>query len=167
MKYAILLLFLVACTGTYMLDDISSMAVRSPEFSNHGMIPTKYTCDGRDVNPPLIISGTPSNVVSYALEMTDFDAPSGEFSHWLVWNIPPVRRIAEGSLPVGSVQGTNDFNKIGYSGPCPPYGVHSYRFRIYALDKKLDIPTSTKDFSRAIEGHVLHIAEYWGRYGRR
>ena len=115
------------------------MKITSSAFQEGGNIPSKFTCDGSDTSPPLQITGVPSEAKSLVLIADDPDAPSGLFTHWLVWNIPPqTNSIAEGSAPKG-VQGTNDFGKSGYKGPCPPPGTHRYSFKIFALDRELDL----------------------------
>ena len=115
------------------------MKITSSAFQEGGNIPSKFTCDGSDTSPPLQITGIPSEAKSLVLIADDPDAPGGLFTHWLVWNIPPqTNSIAEGSAPKG-VQGTNDFGKSGYRGPCPPPGTHRYSFKIFALDRELDL----------------------------
>ena len=144
------------------------MELRSEAFENGGMIPARYTCDGRDISPPLEISGVPDGTVSLALVMDDPDAPGGTFDHWLVWNIPPeTARIEEGREPQG-VQGRTDFGRLGYGGPCPPSGTHTYRFKLYALDCTLDLPEGARkaQLEAAMQGHILAQALLEGRYSR-
>lgn len=141
----------------------------SPAFQAFGRIPAKYTCDGEDISPALDIAGVPEGTRSLALILDDPDAPHGTWSHWLLWNIPPeTTHIEEGQTPVQSVQGTTDFRRTHYGGPCPPSGTHRYRFKLYALDKVLDLPTTTrqKDLEKAIKGHSLAQGELIGTYGR-
>src|SRR6266436_1140244 len=145
------------------------ITVRSPAFHQGGDIPAKFTCDGGDTSPPLQISGIPSDAKSLVLIADDPDAPSGVFTHWLVWNIPPqTNSVVEGSGPKG-VHGTNDFGKSGYKGPCPPPGTHRYSFKIFALDRELDLRSSAKrsQVDAAIKGHVIAQGELVGRYARR
>ena len=114
------------------------------------------------------ITGVPSEAKSLVLIADDPDAPSGLFTHWLVWNIPPqTNSIAEGSAPKG-VQGTNDFGKSGYRGPCPPPGTHRYSFKIFALDRELDLRGGAKrrQLDAAMKGHVIAQGELVGRYAR-
>jgi Raf kinase inhibitor-like protein, YbhB/YbcL family len=107
------------------------MKITSSVFQEGGNIPSKFTCDGGDTSPPLQIAEVPSGAKSLALVVDDPDAPSGLFTHWMVWNISPqTNTIAEGSTPKG-VHGTNDFGKSGYGGPCPPSGTHRYYFKIF------------------------------------
>ncbi|MEM2865232.1 MAG: YbhB/YbcL family Raf kinase inhibitor-like protein [Candidatus Bathyarchaeia archaeon] len=142
------------------------LKVTSPAFENNGFIPAKYTCDGDNVNPPLEIEGIPEGARSLVLIVDDPDAPMGTWNHWVVWNIPPMERIEEDSVP--GVEGINDFKEHSYGGPCPPSGTHRYFFKVYALDTKLGLdPNSTReDVERAIEGHVLARGEIIGLYSR-
>ena len=145
------------------------MKITSSAFHEGGNIPSKFTCDGSDTSPPLQITGVPSEAKSLVLIADDPDAPSGLFTHWLVWNIPPqTNSIAEGSAPKG-VQGANDFGKSGYRGPCPPPGTHRYSFKIFALDRELDSRPGAKrsQVDAAMKGHVIAQGELVGRYARR
>jgi len=145
------------------------MELCSSAFDQGAMIPSRYTCDGADVSPPLTISDVPEGTVSLALVMDDPDAPGGTFDHWLVWNIPAgTTRIPEGAEPEG-VQGRTGFGRLGYGGPCPPSGTHRYRFKLYALDRTLDLPEGSgkSALESAMEGHVLAEALLEGRYSRR
>jgi len=145
------------------------MELKSSAFEHGGMIPSAYTCDGRDVSPPLEVTDVPPGTASLALVMDDPDAPGGTFDHWIVWNIPPETRVfPEGTEPSG-VQGRTDFGKLGYGGPCPPSGVHRYMFRLYALDTKLDLPEGSRkaDVLKAMQGHVLAEALLQGNYSRK
>lgn len=145
------------------------MQLRSPAFSEGESIPPKYTCDGSDVSPPLQISGVPDGTAALALVMDDPDAPGGTFDHWLVWNIPPeTAETAEGTEPDG-VQGRTDFGKLGYGGPCPPGGSHTYRFKLYALDEQLDLAEGArkKDLQNAMQQHVLAECVLSARYSRQ
>ena len=138
-------------------------------FHEGGNIPSKFTCDGSDTSPPLQITGVPAEAKSLVLIADDPDAPGGLFTHWLVWNIPPQSTsIAEGSLPKG-VQGANDFGTSGYRGPCPPPGIHRYSFKIFALDRQLELRSGAKrsQLDAAMKGHVIGHAELVGRYAKR
>src|SRR3989344_9637449 len=118
------------------------MKIKSPAFEENQMIPKIYSCDGDGVNPALEISEVPENAHSLALIVDDPDAPNGTFTHWLLWNIPPItREIPQNSFPQGSVQGMNGAGKFGYIAPCPPSGMHRYFFKLYALNRSLDVPT--------------------------
>ena len=147
----------------------AKMKITSSAFQEGGNIPSKFSCDGADTSPPLQISDVPSGAKSLVLIVDDPDAPSGLFTHWMVWNISPQSSgVAEGSTPKG-VQGTNDFGKSGYGGPCPPSGTHRYCFKIFALDRELDLPFGAKrgQLDAAIKNHVLAQGELMGRYLRK
>ena len=147
----------------------AKVKVTSSAFQSGDNIPSKFTCDGSDTSPPLQIAGIPSNAKTLVLIADDPDAPGGLFTHWLVWNIPPqLSSIAEGSSPKG-VQGANDFGKSGYRGPCPPPGTHRYSFKIFALDRELDLRPGAKrsQVDTAMKGHVLAQGELIGRYARK
>ena len=144
----------------------AKMKITSSAFQEGANIPSKFTCDGADTSPPLQIADIPSQAKSLALIVDDPDAPSGLFTHWTVWNIPPQSNVVgEGSAPKG-VQGTNDFGKSGYGGPCPPSGTHRYYFRIFALDRELELPFGAKRgrVDGALKGHVIAQGELMGRY---
>lgn len=138
----------------------------SSSFLNYNKMPSVYTCDGRNINPPLHIDKIPANAKSLAVIAEDLDATKGVCIHWLIWNIPVTDQIKENSAP--GVQGKNSFGIQAYSGPCPFMGTHRYVFKVYALDKKLDLPAySTKaDLERAMKKHILGSGELVGLYKR-
>jgi Raf kinase inhibitor-like YbhB/YbcL family protein len=146
----------------------------STAFKDGGMIPTKYTCDGADVSPPLEWSGAPQTTKSLALICDDPDAPGKTWVHWVVFNLPASRTSLPENVPSqetiagGGKQGMNDFNKIGYGGPCPPSGTHRYFFKIYALGAELNLDSSTtKDqLVQAMKDYILAQGELMGRYKR-
>jgi len=148
--------------------------VKSEAFEEGGMIPKKYTCDGEDASPPLSWTGVPEGTEALALICDDPDAPVGTWVHWVIFNIPPDTTGLSENIPPervlesGARQGRNDFGNIGYGGPCPPRGTHRYYFKLYALDKKVDLePGVTKDeLLKAMEGHVLAEGRLMGRYKR-
>ena len=145
------------------------MKITSSAFQQGGNIPSKFTCDGPNTSPGLQISGIPAEAKTFVLIVDDPDAPSGLFTHWVVWNISPqTSTVAEGSTPKG-VQGTNDFGKSGYGGPCPPSGTHRYYFKIFALDRELDLAAGAKrgQLDAAMKGHVVAQGELMGRYARK
>ena len=145
------------------------MKIASSAFREGESIPSKFTCDGGDTSPPLQIGDVPAGAKTLALIADDPDAPGGLFTHWLVWNIPPqTNSIEEGSAPKG-LQGTNDFGKSGYGAPCPPSGVHRYYFRVFALDRELDLRSGAKrsQLDAAMKGHVIAQGELIGRYARK
>jgi Raf kinase inhibitor-like YbhB/YbcL family protein len=137
-------------------------------------VPDESTCQGMDVSPKIEIDGL--NATSVAVIVDDPDAPSAVFTHWLIWNIPPMniipRAIArKGNIsdPFTAVQGTNDFGEIGYTGPCPPRGKpHRYYFHVFGLDRMLDLPAgcSAKELRKAMEGHTIQKGEAVATYGR-
>ena len=147
----------------------AKLKVTSSAFQEGGNIPSKFTCDGSDTSPSLQVTGVPSEAKSLVLIADDPDAPGGLFTHWLVWNIPSqTNSIAEGSAPNG-VQGANDFGKSGYRGPCPPTGTHRYSFKIFALDRELELRSDAKrsQVNAAMKGHVIAQSELVGRYSRK
>lgn len=148
---------------------LMSFTITSPAFRHEGRIPSPYTCDGEDINPSLEISGVPEGTKSLALIVDDPDAPRGDWVHWLVWNIAPhTATIAEDSVPAGSTEGTTDFNRTGWGGPCPPSGTHRYFFKLYALDVVLDLDASASkhDLEQAMESHIIDEAVLMGKYSR-
>ncbi|MGE5174491.1 MAG: YbhB/YbcL family Raf kinase inhibitor-like protein [Betaproteobacteria bacterium] len=156
-------------TGTEAAD-MSTLNISSPAFKHREHIPAKYTCDGADVNPALMIGNVPPGAKSLALIVDDPDAPRGTWVHWVVWNISPdTKEIKENSIPQGASQGMNDFRKLGYGGPCPPSGTHRYFFKLYALDTMLSLATNTTKaaLERAMHGHILAQGELIGLYMRK
>jgi Raf kinase inhibitor-like YbhB/YbcL family protein len=141
-------------------------------------LPSNYTCDGDDISPAITLGGVDAAVTkSLALIVNDPDAPGGgDFTHWVIWNIEPVRIIPEAipktpevSFPFHARQGTNSFGRIGYSGPCPPKGRdHRYEFKVFGLDAVLDLEAGAdkKALLRAMEGHVVQYGETYVLYGR-
>lgn len=155
-----------------------SMIINSPSFMHDRMIPARHTCDGLDISPPLAWSGVPLGVKSLALIVDDPDAPDPAapktiWVHWVLYNIPPnASSLTEGvtvkALPAGTLQGINDWRRIGYGGPCPPIGKHRYFFKLYALDTTLpDLRNPSKAaLKKAMQNHVLAQAELIGLYQR-
>lgn len=146
------------------------MKLESSVFEANGTIPAVYTCDGKNIHPPLTLSGIPAVTQSLALIMHDPDAVSGDFVHWVVWGIPPADKVTidEGNLPPGAREGRTDFGAVGYGGPCPSSGTHRYHFRAYALDRTLqfDDALTRAELEAAMEGHVLDQALLIGLYER-
>ena len=143
------------------------LIIISPDFPNEGPIPAKFTCDGEDVNPTLIINGIPEGTKSLALVVEDPDASLTTFTQWLVWNIPPTETIVENSIP--GVQGVNTVGKNPYRGPCPTAaGAQRYSFKVYAIDRILTLKpeANRSEFDKAMEGHVLATGELLGEYNR-
>lgn len=163
--FVILVLFLTACSQNEVIV-MDGLKVTSPVFGHSEMIPSKYTCDGENVNPPINIESIPEGTISLVLIMDDPDAPMGNWDHWIVWNIEPTDSIAENSVP--GTEGLNDFQKYAYGGPCPPSGTHRYFFKVYALDTKLDLSSESRKgiVESAMEGHILVKGELIGLYTR-
>ena len=147
----------------------NTMKISTTAFSERRPIPERFTADGENVNPPLVISGVPRGAKSLVLIVDDPDAPMGTWNHWLVWNIRPATTvIKEDSVPAGAVVGSNDAGTARYVGPSPPRGTHRYYFRLYALDKTLDLPAGSvrPELEDAMRDHILARSELLGRYGR-
>jgi len=162
---SILLAFMLVSVGIGNAEEKGAgMKIFSPEFENNGFIPKKFTCQGADVNPALIIENIPKEAKSLALIVDDPDAPMVTWVHWVVFDIALINRIEENSIP--GKQGLNDFSRKDYCGPCPPSGTHHYFFKIYALDKILNLSEgiASKELEKAMEGHILEQAELIGLY---
>ena len=145
----------------------AKMKITSSAFQEGGDIPSKFSREGGNVNPPLRVEGTPANAKSLVLIVDDPDAPVGLFTHWLVWNIDPkTTEIPEKGVPKGAVEGTNDYPNLGYGGPQPPSGTHRYYFKIFALDQTLDLPSGAKrqELDKAMNGHIIAQGQSMGRY---
>ncbi|HUT22395.1 MAG TPA: YbhB/YbcL family Raf kinase inhibitor-like protein [Candidatus Bipolaricaulota bacterium] len=143
------------------------MKIQSPEFTSGRAIPVKYTCDGENINPPLMISDVPENAKSLVLICDDPDSPRVTWTHWTVWNIDSkILKIEENSDP--GVEGVTSFGRVGYGGPCPGSGEHRYFFKLFALDIELTLDGGA-DISKldsAMKGHILAQAELMGKYSR-
>lgn len=153
------------------------MKLTSPVFENNGSIPSKYTCDGQNISPPLTISDVPARAKSLVLIVDDPDIPEfvkqkfgiQVWDHWIVFNIPPeTKEVTEGNNPPG-VLGKNTGGKNAYGGPCPPDKEHRYFFKLYAIDTELGLPgSSTKtEVEKTMKGHILAEAKLIGRYERK
>ena len=145
------------------------MKIESDIFINNGKIPVEYTCDGNRIQPPLKIFDVPTEAKSLALIVDDPDAPSGDFVHWIVWNIDPKTVIIEnGNVSEEAIEGYTSLNKPGWVAPCPPSGIHHYNFKLYALDIILSIPKSSNktDLILAMDKHIINNATLVGLYGR-
>jgi len=134
------------------------LELSSPAFEDGDPLPVKYTCDGENVNPPLTISGIPTDTESLLIICEDIDDEDDMKTHWMLWAIPPVTlSIGEDEIPDESMEGYNDFQSIGYKGPCPTEDEHNYQFRVYALDIELELDedvTRTK-LEKEIASHIL------------
>ena len=171
------ILFAFAVVTLLLVDDGSAMALTltSSAFAPGGKIPSKYTCEGDDLSPPLVFAGVPDGTKSLALVVDDPDAPDPKapkrvWVHWVVYNLPPnsnglSENASATGLPSGAVSGLNDWKKTPYGGPCPPIGRHRYFHKLYALDITLPAKALTKsELEAAMKGHVLAQAELVGTY---
>jgi Raf kinase inhibitor-like YbhB/YbcL family protein len=143
----------------------ATLTISSPAFNAGTMIPAKFTCEGASVSPALHLGEFPAQTKSLAIIVHDPDAAHpGGFTHWVAFNIDPVQDIPEGFK--GGVQGLNGGGKAGYTGPCPPTGVHHYHFMAYALDTRLDLPAQTDKagLEKAMQGHILAQGDLVGLY---
>jgi Raf kinase inhibitor-like YbhB/YbcL family protein len=149
--------------------------IQSSAFVDGEEIPEKYTCDAIDVSPPLRWDTIPEHTISFAILCEDPDDPTGTFTHWIIFNIPSdVKELPENlekkeKLEKGIIQGVNDFGFSGYGGSCPPKGpAHRYFFRIYALDKTLNLspPVKKNDFLKALNENILDEGQLMGKYRR-
>lgn len=171
----ILLLYIISIMSIVIYGGKMEIVFYSPSFDKSGWIPTNFTCDGSDISPKLVWSHLPAETKSIAIINDDPDAPMGTWVHWLIYNIPStISQLDEGQprkeiLPNNALQGRNSWGKIGYGGPCPPSGTHRYFFRLYALDQKLSIMpgASKEELLKAMEGHILGQAEFYGKYSRK
>jgi Raf kinase inhibitor-like YbhB/YbcL family protein len=141
--------------------------VKSPDFADNNFIQFKFTCDGKNVSPGLVFENIPGDTKSIALIMEDTDSPNGEFVHWVMWNMPVKNKVVENN-PEGTF-GKNTHGENKYYGPCPPNGMHTYHFKVYALNSVLDLPSSggKPELLKAMEGHILGQAVLKGRYSRK
>lgn len=156
-----------------------TLAMKSPAFAHQQPIPVRYTCEGEDLSPALEWSGAPAGTASFVLIVHDPDAPDPakpnmDYVHWVLYDIPASATglpegVAPRALPRGTREGTNDWNRTGYGGPCPPIGRHRYFFELHALDRMLgNLGTPTrKDVERAMKRHVLASAQWMGTYEKR
>jgi len=152
------------------------MKLNTTSFRPNSEIPSNYTCEGADVSPELSWDEVPTEAKSLVLIVDDPDAPDPAapkmtWVHWILYNIPPIvhnleQGIADQELPSGTLQGVNDWRRIGYSGPCPPVGRHRYYYKLYALDDVLpDLGKPAKaDLENAMQGHIIAYAELVGTY---
>lgn len=148
-----------------------ALTLTSEAFNHAELIPSKYTCDGEDIAPPLAWNGVPANTKSLVLIVDDPDAPNGVWDHWLLFNIPPsAQSLVEGAypLPPGAEEGANSWGRRGYGGPCPPDKMHRYLFKLYALDTPLDLLNGAKksQIEAAMKNHILAQTELLGKYER-
>ena len=174
MKRLIILVLLVLFLSAPIFAE-ETMNITSPAFDNGGPIPTKYTCQGEDISPPLVWSGAPDDTVSYVLICDDPDAPIGTWVHWVYFDIPAGTSGLPENIPAGKepdsggIQGRNGWRRNDYGGPCPPSGTHRYFFKIYALDTRLELAPSAnkRKVVRAMGDHILSEAELMGTYSKK
>ena len=146
------------------------MKISSAAFENNSFIPSKYTCEGQEINPPLEFKDVPEDTKSLVLIVDDPDAPMKTWVHWIIWNIDAkTTQILQNSCPKGAVEGITSFGRTGYGGPCPPSGTHRYFFKLFALDKMLDLSPNShaRDIESTIEGHIIRKAELIGLYKKK
>ena len=175
LTYFFILFFIISCAQQNIIQEnqinnqqsgVGNMKLTSTAFQHNSMIPSQFTCDGQNMNPPLNISDVPSNAKSLALIVDDPDAVVGVWDHWVVFNIPPsTKQIAQNSQPDG-VAGKNSGGKNNYQGPCPPSGTHRYFFKIYALDAMLNLPegSAKNQVESAMKNHIIAKTELIGLY---
>ena len=152
-----------------------TIELMSSAFQHGEMIPSKYTCDGDDISPPLQWANIPGGTMTFALISDDPDAPVGTWVHWVLFNIPShITKLPENVPPTdtlenGAMHGITNFGRLGYGGPCPPSGTHRYYFKVYAVDAELSLQpgASKKDILEAMEGHILAQGELMGTYKRK
>lgn len=152
-----------------------SIILQSPAFKNNEPIPSRYTCDGENISPALNWDHLPEDTRTITIVVHDPDAPSGNFIHWIIYDIPvTMKDLQEGitstlNLPDGAAMGTNDARRIGYYGPCPPSGVHHYHFTIYAVNTflRLDAGATRTELMQSMKGHILEEGKLVGTYKRQ
>jgi Raf kinase inhibitor-like YbhB/YbcL family protein len=169
-------LFLLGLGADIVLGQSTKLVVSSTAFESGQPIPTKYSCQGDDVSPPLKWDGAPVKTKSFAVICDDPDAPGGTWVHWVIYNLPadapllPENTPKSETLPNGAAQGRNSFQNIGYGGPCPPGGkAHRYIFKVYALDAKLTLqgPPAKEELLAAMRGHMVAQGQLTGTYKRQ
>lgn len=151
------------------------MILTSPSFLDGQTIPADFTCDGRDISPPLQWNGAPEKTAQFALLMDDPDAPGGTWSHWVMYGVPVNHKGLDENIPAipvlpdGSCQGRNSWARIGYGGPCPPSGIHRYVFHLFALSESpvLESGLSSSQVLAAIRNDILAEALITGLYQRK
>ena len=148
------------------------LSLESPAFKKSSLIPIEFTCNGDDKSPPLVWHDAPPNTKSFTLVVEDPDAPSGTWTHWVLFNIPPtVNHLDAGAaVPDGAAMGKNSWHSLGYKGPCPPLGMtHGYYFKLYAVDRMINVENGAESSTvlDAITGHVLGSSEWIGLYQKQ
>jgi Raf kinase inhibitor-like YbhB/YbcL family protein len=164
----------IAQMGSKQAGGNMNITLKSSAFKEGEFIPKKFTCDGENISPPLEWSEIPEGTKSIAIICDDPDAPMETWVHWVIYNIPASVNKLKENIPFekvledGTIQGKNDFRKIGYGGPCPPSGIHRYFFKIYSLNTTLAFaPGLTKgELLHAMEEHILSEGKLMGKYSR-
>lgn len=166
----------ISATQQTALPSLTEFKLTSTAFKQGDTIPALYTCDSANISPALHWNKAPGRVASYALIMDDPDAPMGTWVHWVVYNIPSTDSIIQQHFPTDSIistgirQGVTSFRTTGYGGPCPPYRMHRYFFKLFALDTTFTLPCATtgeKKLIAAMKGHILAETELMGKYNRK
>jgi Raf kinase inhibitor-like YbhB/YbcL family protein len=181
-KYLLIILFIIIIAIIYILlkggDEMNlevNLDVSSSAFKNGDTIPIKYTGQGEDISIPLEFNDVVSSGKSITIIMDDPDAPFGTFTHWLIWNIPATLKSINENYPheqiiplMNIVQGKNDFGTVGYKGPNPPSGTHTYQIKVYVLDCRLDYDydASKEDLEKTMEGHILQYGLLEGKFSK-
>lgn len=172
-------LTIFVCVSLFFLTGFYSSAqgleLKSSAFVSGSMIPSLYTCQGKNISPPLSWSGAPAGTKSFVLICDDPDAPLLTWVHWVYYNIPDSvtslpEDLAKTEKPAqGGIHGKSSFGDFGYGGPCPPWGTHRYIFKLYALDTMLTLPSGAKkkDILKAMDKHVLSQTELVGKYKKK
>ena len=160
------LFFVLVIEFCFLVKGVNAMHISSPAFMHNEKIPAKFTCEGQNSNPPLVIEDVPEKTKSLALIMDDPDAPMGTWVHWVVFDIPVLSLIQENSVP--GKQGVTSSGNENYHGPCPPSGTHRYFFKVYALDDILNLPEgiNKNELEKAMKGHIIEKSELIGLYRR-
>jgi Raf kinase inhibitor-like YbhB/YbcL family protein len=169
MKYRLLHISLIFFIFTLINQGAYAMKLTSSAFTNGGVLPALYTCTGKSISPPLEWQEVPAKTKSLALIYDDPDAPSGTWTHWVLYNLPPTTNSLEENvsiLPAGTKVGANSWPQTKYGAPCPPSGEHRYIFHLYALDTMLDLSgiVTSEKLRQAMQGHILETATLMGRY---
>jgi len=159
---------LMVNAGDVVFSGGGRMKLKSDDFEENTLISPRFTCDGEDISPELHWEEAPEGAKSFALSVTDPDAPGGMFIHWLVYNIPKAARgIERGGLPAGARQVRNSFGRERYGGPCPPSGTHRYYFKLHALDTDSLENVTRINFFEVVGKHTVASAELMARYKRK
>ena len=175
MSALVVLLGLGATTSDAEDPMATPFQLKSTAFQDGTAIPAVYTCDGRDISPPLDWGVPPEGTNSLALISDDPDAPAGTWVHWVIYNLPPTLQglpeafPKDAQRPDGTRQGNTDFRRTGYGGPCPPSGTHRYFFKLYSLDTMLSVPpgATARQLEQAMQGHIVAEARLMGTYARK